>query len=125
MPKALPFCPQTPLIREKRRERATFGKKAASKNASATWNYRSCLDFIEEELEDIANASTNIYDEEDPFFDDDEPTAFEQSYPRILAVLRAAKEGEEHLREYVRRQAEFLGIIGKHARGESNPQPAD
>ena len=106
-------------------DRATFGKEAASKNASATWNYRSCLDFIEDELEDIACASTSIYDEEDPFFDEDEPTPFERGYIRILAVIRAAKAGEERLREYVRQQAEFLGITEKHARGESNPQPAD
>ena len=106
-------------------DRATFGKKSASKNASSTWNYRSFLDFIEDELEDIACASTNIYDEEDPFFDEDEPTPFERGYEKILAIIEAAKAGEERLREYVRQQAEFLGIIGKHARGESNPQPAD
>ena len=106
-------------------DRASFGKKAASKNASATWNYPSCLDLIEEELSNIINAPESDYDEEDPFFDENEPMPFERGYEKILAIIKAAKEGEERLREYVRRQAEFLGITGKHARGESNPQPAD
>ena len=108
-----------------RRRPASFGKKAASKNASATWNYPSCLDLIEEELSNIINAPESDYDPEDPFFDENEPTPFERGYEKILAIIKAAKEGEERLYEYVRQQAEFLGIIGKHARGESNPQPAD
>lgn len=106
-------------------DRASFGKKAASKNASSTWNYPSCLDLIEEELSNIINAPESDYDPEDPFFDENEPTPFERGYEKILAIIKAAKEGEERLYEYVRQQAEFLGIIGKHARGESNPQPAD
>lgn len=83
------------------------------------------MDLIEEELSNIINAPESDYDEEDPFFDEDEPTPFERGYEKILAIIEAAKEGEERLYEYVRQQAEFLGIIGKHARGESNPQPAD
>ena len=106
-------------------DRASFDEKAASKNASSTWNYPSCLDLIEEELSNIINAPESDYDPEDPFFDENEPTPFERGYEKILAIIKAAKEGEERLYEYVRQQAEFLGIIGKHARGDSNPQPAD
>ena len=83
------------------------------------------MDLIEEELSSIINAPESDYDEEDPFFDEDEPTPFERGYEKILAIIEAAKEGQERLCEYVRQQAEFLGITGKHARGESNPQPAD
>ena len=75
------------------------------------------MDLIEEELSNIINAPESDYDPEDPFFDENEPTPFERGYEKILAIIEAAKEGEERLYEYVRRQAEFLGIIGKHARG--------
>ena len=80
-------------------DRASFGKKPASSNASTTWNYRSCSDLIEEELSAIINAPESDYDPEDRFFDEDEPTPFERGYERILAILKAAKEGEERRQE--------------------------
>lgn len=108
-----------------RDERATFAENASFSAPPQGWSYAPFCELIEDELDNIINAPIRVYGEERSYFDEDEPTAFEQSCPRILAVLRAAKAGEERLREYVRQQAEFLGIIGKHARGESNPQPAD
>lgn len=108
-----------------RDERPTFEENALFSIPPQGWSYAPFCELIEDELDNIINAPIRVYDEEPSCFDEDEPTAFEQSYPQILAVLRAAKAGEERLREYVRQQAEFLGITGKHARGESNPQPAD